>query len=282
MSNEQSQLRRSVRQEETKRARTEASAKPGTSSSQHNPGGDDISGLLAAFQDELTKLKRRGADNGERIDEILSWAAEEGKKRASLEEGLAELLAKMERIMSSRDAGPHQPEDASADNLSGHERRLRNGLAKCLVLKHLEEKVGESSDQLRAAVFELGPFYWMEKKVIRMERLGFRPAFDSEAKGEFWERPRAVMVEFVDVESKMVVKRKGLHFSENDSTRHLSFDHAITAEQQRLRAAQWPLIQEAKAKRVRWFWSDVAPHKLIVSGAGVRSADWVMRETILP
>jgi hypothetical protein len=117
------------------------------------------------------------------------------------------------------------------------------------------------------------------KKVVRMQRLGTR---GEEAKGEFWERPRAVMVEFVDVESKMAVKHKGWILGHDRTTRHLSFDHAITAEQQRLRAVQWPLIQEAKAKRVRWFWSDVAPHKLIVSGAGVRSADWVTPETILP
>jgi hypothetical protein len=42
------------------------------------------------------------------------------------------------------------------------------------------------------------------------------------------------------------------------------FDHMITAEQQQLRAAQWPQIEEAKVKGIKWSWSDIAPHKLVL------------------
>ena len=67
------------------------------------------------------------------------------------------------------------------------------------------------------------------------------------------------------MESKMTVKQQSWCLAKSIHS-GISLDHAITVEQQRLRAAQWPLIQEAKAKGQRWWWSEVAPHKLLVSG----------------
>ena len=52
----------------------------------------------------------------------------------------------------------------------------------------------------------------------------------------------------------------------------VSLDHAITAEQQSIRAAQWEKIQEAKANGWKWQWSEVVPHRLIVIKRGAESA----------
>ncbi len=48
--------------------------------------------------------------------------------------------------------------------------------------------------------------------------------------------------------------------------RNVSLDHALTIEQQKLRAAQLPQIQEAKEKGWRWSWSEV---RLIIAKGGV-------------
>ena len=72
---------------------------------------------------------------------------------------------------------------------------------------------------------------------------------------------RPVMVTFSSVAAKMAVKRQSWKLA----GKAISLDHAITTEQQRLRAMQWPQIQAAKVQGTKWFWSDIAPHKLIVA-----------------
>ncbi len=64
--------------------------------------------------------------------------------------------------------------------------------------------------------------------------------------------PRLVIVEFQDVESKMAVKQESWRLARGGFHISVSLDHALTIEQQKLRAAQWPLIQEAKEKGWRW------------------------------
>ena len=83
------------------------------------------------------------------------------------------------------------------------------------------------------------------------------------------------LVEFVDLASKMHVKRNSWRIRTWDEESVVSFDHALSVEQRRIRAAQWPKIKDAKQKGLRWFWSDVVPHRLIVSGEGRLKVDWL-------
>ena len=268
---------------------TIATAEEASTSTRCDPSNDTLQ-QLAELQDKWQKLKGRVADKEEQMDELRHQVAGLVAETRRLRTLLAEqrklfdeqksLLA--ERIMSSRTAGPRLPEDAAEDNLADEERRLRTKCAKCLVIRRLEEKVDESREDLRKKVLGLGPFTFLKDKVVSVERQGWRSQ-NAVAEGEFWAQPRVVLVAFVDVRSKMRVKHMGWLFGRYESSSHLSFDHAITAEQRRLRAVQWPQLHEAKAKGLRWSWSDVAPHKLIVSGEGVHGHMWLMpKDTIWP
>ena len=285
-------LRRSARLEA--KEVTIATAEEASTSTRCDPSNDTLQ-QLAELQDKWQKLKERVVDKEEQMDElrhqVAGLVAETRRLRTSLDEQRElfdeqrELLDEQksllaERIMSSKTAGPRLPEDAANDNLADGERRLRTKYAKCLVIRRLEEKVGESRADLMKKVLELSPFTLLKNRVVSVARQGWRSLLAA-TEGEFWVQPRVVLVEFFDVGSKMRVKHMGWLLGRYESSSHLSLDHAITAEQRRLRAAQWPQLQEAKAKGLRWSWSDVAPHKLIVSGEGVRGPVWLMpKDTI--
>ena len=83
----------------------------------------------------------------------------------------------------------------------------------------------------------------------------------------------------------MAVKRQSWRLSGSLA----SFDHAVTAEQQRWRAEQWQQIKCAKIKcakikcakikcakikHIRWFWSsgDTALHELVLGKAASSAA----------
>ena len=174
---------------------------------------------------------------------------------------------KTERRASAGTAGP-RPE--GCDNLWTREQHLRVQLARSMVIRRMDEKLGESPEELRRAVLKVLTFLGgaeIEGKVISIQRVGDqmgRPVVPF-AGTEWLKTARVVIVEFHDVESKMVVKQQSRCLAKSMHS-GVSLDHAITVEQQRLRAAQWPLIQEAKAKGQRWWWSDVVPHRLLVSG----------------
>ena len=156
-------------------------------------------------------------------------------------------------------------------------------MSSSLVIRRLEEKVGETDYDLKKLVKGLEPFrealrssefYFFETKVKSVKRLGWR--FDGQtARGDFWKTPRLVLVEFVDLASKMHVKRNSWRIRTWDEESVVSFDHALTVEQRRIHAAQWPKIKDAKQKGLRWFWSDVVPHRLIVSGEGRLKVNWL-------
>lgn len=177
---------------------------------------------------------------------------------------------KTERRASAGTAGP-RPE--GNDNLWAHEQSRRVKLAKSMVFRRLEEKLGESPEELHRAVLKVLTFLGgaeIEGKVVSIRRVGDqvgRPVVPF-AGTEWLKTARIVIVEFRDVESKMAVKQQSWCLAKSMHS-GVSLDHAITVEQQRLRAAQWPLIQEAKAKGQRWWWSDVVPHRLLVSGVRV-------------
>ena len=220
---------------------------------------------------------------------LEAYVAELAKRLTATEEQMTNLRDDVEkrlaaeRIASSRrastsSASPTEP-DIEPDNLSRYERRQRIKYSTCCVLRHVAEPKrgwsGETLQELRATVEALPCFglFLLGDKIKHAWRLGHQPT-DVEGPG-FYEQPRVVMVEMVDIESKMELLRKGYALNFTERTRHISLDHAITVEQRRLRAAQWPQIQEAKAKGFRWFWSNVAPHKLIVAtGVGVRADRW--------
>ena len=175
-----------------------------------------------------------------------------------------------EHVESGASAGPSsQP----ADNLGARERRLRENLARSLAIRRLAEVQRETHEQLKKAISNLLAILGFEvgdTKVISYRRVGSlerRPL--RQFAGQKWlETPRMVIVGFQDVESKMAVKQESWRLAKWGRLSDVSLDHALTLEQQKLRAAQWPLIQEAKEKRWRWGWRDVAPHRLVVQKGG--------------
>jgi hypothetical protein len=157
---------------------------------------------------------------------------------------------------------------------SEHSRRLQ--LASSLVIRRLPEKLAETPEELQRAVNSLAPFAKGGvgsdgSRVTSIRRVGCqdrRPTV--QLAGQEWlVSPRLVIVEFQDVESKMAVKHESWRLAREGLYSKVSLDHALTIEQQKLRAAQWPQIQEAKEKGWRWSWSEVAPHRLIVAKGGV-------------
>jgi hypothetical protein len=178
-------------------------------------------------------------------------------------------LATDERVASGASAGTSQP----PDNLGTRERHQREKLARFMAIRRLAEMLGETHEQLGKAInhllailgFEVGDgrvISW--RRVGRLER---RPL--TQFAGQKWlETPRLVIVEFRDVESKMAVKQESWRLAKGGRLSEVSLDHALTLEQQKMRAAQWPQIQEAKERGWRWGWSDVAPHRLVVLRGG--------------
>lgn len=174
-----------------------------------------------------------------------------------------------ERAESGASAGPSQP----PDNLGARERRLRVKLARFLAIRRLAEMLGETFEQLGKAIYNLLAILGFEvgnSWVISYRRVGSlqrRPL--TQFAGQQWlETPRLVIVEFKDVDSKMAVKQESWRLAKGGRFSEVSLDHALTLEQQKMRAAQWPQIQEAKEKGWRWGWSDVAPHRLVVQRGG--------------
>lgn len=188
----------------------------------------------------------------------------------ALEKELCDHLTQEQKTERRASAGTAGPRPECSDNLWTREQSLRVTLARSMVIRRLEEKLGETPEELHRAALKPLTFLGgaeMEGKVVSIRRVGDqmgRPVVPF-AGTEWLKTPRVVIVEFRDVESKMVVKERSWCLAKSMHS-GISLDHAITVEQQRLRAAQWPLIQEAKAKGQRWWWSEVVPHRLLVSG----------------
>ena len=250
-----------------------------------SPGKSDEAACSITLQQELAAFK------AEIAAKVAASTAEVVKKLAASNAAVVTLMGRVselevqlaaERIASSRTASssaasPTAADIETPDNLSRYERSQRIALAPCVVLRRVPEKKAgwreeETPEELRAIVEDLPCFFLRDNKIVSARRLGTR-LNDEEGPG-FYAQPRLVMVEMVDVESKMDILSHGWELA-REGTRHISLDHAVTVEQRRLRAVQWPQIQEAKANGFRWFWSNVAPHKLIVAtGTGVREDGW--------
>ena len=202
-------------------------------------------------------------------------------EESSTEQLIALLAQKIldDRRNSHQFAGT-RPSDKQQDTLAAFEHRQRKGLETSLVLRHLEEVSGETDSQLQGAVFNILHACGMEaselqSSVVSIRRVGsqyLKKVATIGATGSSWLGcPRVVIVEFSSVDSKMAVKRAGWRLARTMYCK-VSLDHAITLEQQHIRAAQWGQIQAAKAKGWRWCWSDVVPHKLLVFPRGAVSS----------
>ncbi len=157
---------------------------------------------------------------------------------------------------STGDAAGPRPDTGNL--LLQNELQWRAGLAPSIIVRRLAEKQHETPEELKQQVLCLDPFLGNGHAIMSICRVGeIRPAGGT-GTGQI---PRPVMVTFSSVAAKMAVKRQSWKLAGNV----ISLDHAITIEQQRLRATQWPQIQAAKAQGTKWFWSDFAPHKLIVA-----------------
>ena len=120
-----------------------------------------------------------------------------------------------------------------------------------LVIRRLPETDGETPQNLEDLVLGLfGDSPMKKEKIVSIRRVGQRSP----------DRPRLVLVMFVDAASKLEVKRMGWKLA----GKSISMDHALTPEQLKQRAAQWPLLRAAKEAGSRWGWSDSEPWKLIV------------------
>lgn len=182
---------------------------------------------------------------------------------------LVELLAKAlleSRQSSHLSAGPRP----RGDSLPAYEDCQRQELATSLVIRRLQERDWETDDQLRRAVLRVLATCGMSEEdaassVLSIRRVGSkhnRETWDSTS-GTWLVCPRVVIVEFSTVASKMAVKSAGWRLSDTMYS-GVSLDHALTTEQQHIRASQWGQIQVAKAKGWKWCWSEVEPHKLLV------------------
>jgi hypothetical protein len=268
MSTKQQDVERKSARLEAKRARQAADDAPGPSSTADRWTIQQLVSQVLELRDQLKKAIARGAATAEANDELRSDVASLRQQVLRLERELGQSIGELaeqqklfkERIESSRTAGPRHPVDGPKDTLSHRELQQRAKLAPCLVIRGLPWTL--SQRDLRSAVLRLAPFRSCPgDSVVSVTHFGRSKLGE---KGHWL----AVMVEFRDVESKMAVKRLSHLLSAHNDQKHISFDHAVTAEQMRLRAAQWPQIQEAKAKGMKWAWSDVAPHKLLVFGGG--------------
>lgn len=197
----------------------------------------------------------------------------QAKADKALEDLRLQKLQEAERVASAATAGPS---NRPPDNLRTNEHSRRGQLAPSMVIRRLPEKLGETSEELQRAVSNLAPFAKGGagvdgSRVTSIRRVGChdrRPLMQF-AGQEWLVSPRLVIVEFQDVESKMAVKQESWRLARGGFYSNVSLDHALTIEQQKLRAAQWPQIQEAKEKGWRWSWSEVAPHRLIIAKGGV-------------
>ena len=210
---------------------------------------------FAALQKEVSRLAESDALKTEQISRLQRESAE-----------LLEQL-RAERVASSQAASTSSPSPAveatCPGSLSEYERQQRVKYAKCLIIRRLDWEAKETPRSLQRKVSLLSPFLKVsDEKIVSAQRIG--PL-------SMKRLPQLVLVEMADVQSKMEVLQHShrLAISRKGSESHISLDHALTVEQRNIRAAQWPLIQEAKAKGIRWFWSHVAPHKLIVPGMRV-------------
>jgi hypothetical protein len=167
------------------------------------------------------------------------------------------------------------------ENLGSHEWNRREKLAPSMIIRRLAEKVGETQEELQKVIYNLAPFATaaglVAGRVVSIRRVGHQEGRNvMPFAGQEWVvAPRVVIVEFQDVESKMAVKRESWRLGRGFRS-DISLDHALTLEQQKLRAAQWPMIQEAKAKGWRWCWSEVVPHRLIVNKGKIAVPDGAM------
>ena len=133
--------------------------------------------------------------------------------------------------------------------------RAGDKLSTALVIRHLPEAEGETPEALEQRVLNIFGDCPLDKtRIVSMSRLG-QPRTPRNP-----ERPRLVLVQFKDMDAKLAVKRQGWKLA----GKKISMDHALTLDQLQQRAAQWPLIQAAKERGLKWSWSDVEPHKLIV------------------
>jgi hypothetical protein len=133
-------------------------------------------------------------------------------------------------------------------------------LVSCLVMRNVAEVGEEGDEELRERVIAL--LFTQEERdttdpgslILKVTRLGNRRGLG---------RPRLLLVTCSSVEGKKLVKRRGYKLR----SMRASIDHALTLRERQHRAAQWPLIQAAKAAGLGWSWDDHHPDRLVVHAA---------------
>jgi FtsZ-binding cell division protein ZapB len=173
------------------------------------------------------------------VKQLQQEVAELKTKYTSLQQ---ELQARTAMAAQDRDGQPSTgdaagPRPDTANLLLQNELQWRAGLASSIIIRRLPEKQHETSEELQQQVLCLDPFLGSGHAIVSICRVGeLRP------EGTGQQVPRPVMVTFSSVAAKMAVKRQSWKLA----GKVISLDHAITIEQQRLRATQWPQIQAAK------------------------------------
>ena len=171
-------------------------------------------------------------------------------------EGTAATLTAQDRLLASLGAEVKRLsaviQDLSRQVLVASPQRTREGDNTAgLIIRRLPETDGETPQDLENAVLGVFGDCSLNKQIIvSIRRVGQRSP----------DRPRLVLVQFISKEVKLGVKKLGWKLA----GKSISLDHALTPEQLKQRAAQWPLLKAAKEAGSRWGWSNNEPWKLIV------------------
>lgn len=192
---------------------------------------------------ENQQTKCEVAHVGQQVRELKAQHAAKDAMLAKADADIAVLrrqMADLQRLVASGGATKQQRPTCPANTLSLG-----------MVIRRLPEGDDETTPQLETKVLNVfGDCCINKSRISSMQRIG-RMCPD---------RPRPVLVVFKDMEMKLGIKRLGYKLA----GKSISLDHALSKDQMRQRAAQWPLIKAAKENGMKWSWSDHQPEKLIV------------------